>query len=341
MSQINNMYGKANKVQLPWYSVPGSRDAFIARARPRRRRRRNLSGRDDAVVIPELHARESVEEKSTSKADASVSEEKLEVQPSAGEVTAVATESQAHSAEDASSETSTIAAPSEPETPATSQAPSESDFAPVSTPATPAQATQTSPKPVVPQQHARSGTRTAIAVPNIPGLPKAKAASPPSTAGRGAVPKSDVLEPEPKAEDAVAGEAASAEPVVSEAPAVEPPKPAAPKSWADLMKSNKPKTAVGVANGQMVPNGIQLPKTAPLADALRQYSVQSDAKLAFLEPRGLVNTGNMCYMNSVCSNSVLSSMTCMLTPSRFFKFWFSARLSTTFWTRSESVLFTR
>ncbi|KAI0514491.1 hypothetical protein F5B22DRAFT_637058 [Xylaria bambusicola] len=36
-----------------------------------------------------------------------------------------------------------------------------------------------------------------------------------------------------------------------------------------------------------------------LADALRDYEVSSGQKLAFLEPRGLVNTGNMCYMNSV------------------------------------------
>jgi ubiquitin carboxyl-terminal hydrolase 10 len=36
------------------------------------------------------------------------------------------------------------------------------------------------------------------------------------------------------------------------------------------------------------------------AEALRNFSATAkDVKLAFLEPRGLINTGNMCYMNSV------------------------------------------
>lgn len=231
------------------------------------------------------------------------SEETSEVQVPSQEAATAVLESQPPYVEDASSETSTIAAPSEPETPATSQAPSESDFAQASTPVTPAQATQTSSKPAPPQHHTRSGTRTAIAVPNIPGLPKAKGTSPPSTAGQGAAQKSEPLELEAKGDDSVSGKnVVTAEPRAAEpvAPAPEPSKPAAPKSWADLVKiNNKPKSSAGTANGQAVTNGIQLPKTAPLADALRQYSVQSDAKLAFLEPRGLVNTGNMCYMNSV------------------------------------------
>ncbi|KAL1842164.1 hypothetical protein VTJ49DRAFT_5937 [Mycothermus thermophilus] len=36
-----------------------------------------------------------------------------------------------------------------------------------------------------------------------------------------------------------------------------------------------------------------------LAQALQAYRAAAPEKLAFLEPRGLVNTGNMCYMNSV------------------------------------------
>lgn len=265
-----------------------------------------MHGRDDAVALPELRARESIEEESVTKEEAPASgearsEQQLPIREAAAAAT---TESQAPSAEDASSETSTIAAPSEPETPATSQAPSESDFAQVSTPATPAQITTISPKPALPQQHARNGTRTAIAVPNIPGLPRAKDASPPSTASQGGAQKSESVKSEVKIADAAAGgSTAPVDTVTAEAmaPADEAPKPAAkPKSWADLVKVNsKPKTAAGGTNGQAFTNGIQLPKTAPLADALRQYSVQSDAKLAFLEPRGLVNTGNMCYMNSV------------------------------------------
>lgn len=36
-----------------------------------------------------------------------------------------------------------------------------------------------------------------------------------------------------------------------------------------------------------------------LAEALADFRIASGQKLAFLEPRGLINTGNMCYMNSV------------------------------------------
>lgn len=285
--------------------MPEARADFPARATPRRRRRQNLHGRDDAVALPELHARESVEDESAPKRDAPISEKTdLEEQHPIQEAATVTTDLQATSAEDASSETSTIAAPSEPETPATSQAPSESDFAQVSTPMTPVPVTPISPKLAHSQQHARSGTRTAIAVPNIPGLPRAKDVSPPSTASQGAAQKSESVEVEDRTADAEAKETTT--PVEMQAgeaasPAPKTPKPAPkPKSWADLVKTNaKPNTAAGNTNGQAVANGIQLPKTAPLADALRQYSVQSDAKLAFLEPRGLVNTGNMCYMNSV------------------------------------------
>jgi hypothetical protein len=82
-----------------------------------------------------------------------------------------------------------------------------------------------------------------------------------------------------------------------------PPKPAAPKSWADLVRTKEAKTATAAAQAESttVPNGVKsVPKSAPLAEALRQHTVTNDT-LSFLEPRGLVNPGNMCYMNSVSS----------------------------------------
>jgi ubiquitin carboxyl-terminal hydrolase 10 len=202
-------------------------------------------------------------------------------------------------AEEPASETSTVAATSARETPATSQAPSESDFNQASTPTTPAQATTSSPKPsgAPVQQHARKDTRTAIAVPNIGGLSKAKPASPsvekqpqqPSTASSEAAPV--------QAETAAVDGTAETAPETPKSP----PKPAAPKSWADLVRTKEAKTASAAAqaNGTTVPNGVKsVPKSAPLAEALRQHTVTNDT-LSFLEPRGLVNPGNMCYMNSV------------------------------------------
>lgn len=92
-----------------------------------------------------------------------------------------------------------------------------------------------------------------------------------------------------------------------EAPAPAP-APPAPKSWAELVKRNAPKpSSTGIQFGAVMTNGAVLPKSASLADALKQYNVQTDAVLSFLEPRGLVNTGNMCYMNSVSVPRLLIS----------------------------------
>ena len=256
---------------LPWYSALGGPTTFPRRAAGRRRIRQNMDN-IESVALP---VRELAE----------------------GEVYEQVAE------EPTPSETSTIAAPSEPETPATSQAPSESDFT-QSTPATPARAAETKTTPTqAPAQHARRDTRTAIAVPNIPGIARPKAS--PGASDKQEVPSvqseiaaSTAEEQQPKA--------AEAEQAVVEDDVAPPPKPA-PKSWADLVRRNAPPSAVsGSANGTTIPNGAQIPKSASLADALKQYTVQNDLKLSFLEPRGLVNTGNMCYMNSVRASNFWS-----------------------------------
>ena len=81
-----------------------------------------------------------------------------------------------------------------------------------------------------------------------------------------------------------------------------------PKSWADLVRTRTvPQTAPNdqaSVDAIAQTNGFVTSKTGSLADALTSYDVENNsdsAKLAFLEPRGLVNTGNMCYMNSVSS----------------------------------------
>jgi len=202
-------------------------------------------------------------------------------------------------AEEPASETSTVAATSARETPATSQAPSESDFTQVSTPTTPAQAAASSPKPsgASAQQHTRKDTRTAIAVPNIGGLPKAKG-TPTSAEKQPQQPLAVSAEAVPvQAETATVD--GTTETASADAP-TSPPKPAVPKSWADLVRTKEAKTASAAqANGTAAQNGAQsVPKSAPLAEALRQHTVTNE-NLSFLEPRGLVNPGNMCYMNSV------------------------------------------
>lgn len=196
------------------------------------------------------------------------------------------------------SETSTVAAHSEQETPATSQAPSEADLAQASTP--PVQ-TPTSTKATQAPSHARKDTRTAVPiVPAIPNIPVAKAKSVAS-------PQAEKT-PEPAAfetstADVVeqpAAATASSEAQQEDA-ATSPPPKVTPKSWADLVriKSSSAASAAAAVNGLTLPNGTTPSRANSLADALRQYNVENVERIPFLEPRGLVNTGNMCYMNSV------------------------------------------
>lgn len=88
--------------------------------------------------------------------------------------------------------------------------------------------------------------------------------------------------------------------------ATPPPIKAPPKSWADLVRTNASSAALPTpsvnsgAAGQT--NGFAISKAGSLSDVLSSFNVDSrddDTKIAFLEPRGLVNTGNMCYMNAV------------------------------------------
>ena len=204
-----------------------------------------------------------------------------------------------HSTDELQSEASTLAAPSETETPATSQAPSESDMTQVSTPATPAQVSASSPTPTstqFKQPAAKRDARASIAVPNIPGLAKVKGPSPPATAAKESA--AQAVEDTESKVDGTQSSATPEETVIEASPAS--PLKATPKSWADLLRKNAgPQSAIPGVNGGMAGNGIQLPPNASIADALKQYQVQNDERVYFIEPRGLVNTGNMCYMNSV------------------------------------------
>ena len=79
-------------------------------------------------------------------------------------------------------------------------------------------------------------------------------------------------------------------------------RPPPPKSWAELVKrqaSQKAGNSASLTSNEPNTNGAGNPKTGSLGEVLQSFSVPSDSKLSFLEPRGLVNTGNMCYMNSV------------------------------------------
>lgn len=152
-------------------------------------------------------------------------------------------------------------------------------------------------------------TRTAApAIPVVPVLPKH--GPKPETATQ-----EKALEDEVKlnGQDTVAAELNEVNPDGSDeapAPAVKAP----PSSWANLFARPSARAPVNgsAVNGANGVNGDSADATNnfpgsafskanvnSLAEAIQSYVVENNGKLDFLEPRGLINTGNMCYMNSV------------------------------------------
>lgn len=96
-----------------------------------------------------------------------------------------------------------------------------------------------------------------------------------------------------------------------------PPSPvvkAPPTSWANLFAKPSTRAQTGLngsaggdaVNGDSTDAANNFPGSAfsktnasSLAQAIQSYQVENNDKIDFLEPRGLINTGNMCYMNSV------------------------------------------
>ena len=87
---------------------------------------------------------------------------------------------------------------------------------------------------------------------------------------------------------------------------------AAPTSWANLFakKASAAPAAQPGPNGSAAVNGLAaygtngtnpFPKsnTNSVAEAISTYRVRNSGQVAFIEPRGLYNSGNMCYMHAV------------------------------------------
>lgn len=204
-----------------------------------------------------------------------------------------------------------------PETPSTTQA--HSEHAPSTNPTTPSSA-QATLQPVV--SSAKSARN--VPPPIMPALPRvitkqspiaaeAKSASPkgPSPDIK---PESDVVANGPDGETSQANdEAATAEPASA---------PSGPKSWANLFKgaTQAVRLDTGAAGSSTTGAGFAKSNNESLADALVSFNANiHSGKISFLEPRGLVNTGNMCYMNSV-SIELLYTNHYFLTRARYFKF---------------------
>ncbi|XXH03437.1 hypothetical protein Hte_009839 [Hypoxylon texense] len=181
-------------------------------------------------------------------------------------------------------------------------------------------ATQPTAASVAPTTTMKPVSRPAVpAVPIVPAIPKA---SPKELRGP---PSAEIKSPEGKqAAQEIATDAPAGAPEDEAKPEPTPaPIKAAPKLWTGLFSrpaavaSPSAGAAGAGAVGQSTPpastatdgaaqsNGgagvVSFTKSnaSSLAEALKTYRVDGGQKIAFLEPRGLINPGNMCYMNSV------------------------------------------
>ncbi|KAL8726639.1 MAG: hypothetical protein Q9166_006598 [cf. Caloplaca sp. 2 TL-2023] len=200
-------------------------------------------------------------------------------------------------------------APSSHETPITSHAPSETDS---TQPTTPSSAVA----PVLPRQQTTAPPKQLhkanLSVPIVPAIPNIPLPSRPAKRASVSVTSDTVAPVLPSNADHLRNavqaateanhddESNTSEPIIT--PTLSPVR-TAPKSWADLVRA-KPSASVSgpkVSEGNsFLANGFQHAKASSLPDVLRAYDSSSEtSRVTFVEPRGLVNTGNMCYMNSV------------------------------------------
>ncbi|KAL8952381.1 MAG: hypothetical protein Q9222_001717 [Ikaeria aurantiellina] len=195
-----------------------------------------------------------------------------------------------------------VPAPSALETPLTSIAPSETDSTQPTTPSsavTPAPSRQQNSTISKPRHQAN------LSIPIIPAVPHIALPSRPVKQSSISVTSDKTGAALPSNADYLANAIQPATQVGhDEASATRSsPVKAAPKSWADLVRTNPSKqvsSTKALQTDSLGASSLQNPKVASLSEVLRTFGSESNnSRVAFIEPRGLVNTGNMCYMNSV------------------------------------------
>jgi ubiquitin carboxyl-terminal hydrolase 10 len=275
------------------------------------RRRRRINAGDESVELPPAQQAQMETAPvtgaglNTDAPPVSTPTPKASPAPKLSSLAQPSTRSETPSAHDPLSETGTSTAPT---TPSSTQPPNLSSTPTTTTPTKAAKSA--APRAAVP------------AIPVVPVLPKAvvkdtKSASPAEPLKNGETKgSSDTPAPTADATSTAATEAEGSEPQQDNAQSAPAPAPVKqkPSSWAGLFNKRAAASGAPPATGQAEtdgaaaegadasPNGsshfAQSIKSS-LGEALQAYRVGKPDKISLLEPRGLVNNGNMCYMNSV------------------------------------------
>ncbi|WYZ41327.1 hypothetical protein EsH8_V_000222 [Colletotrichum jinshuiense] len=321
---------KEFRAPLPW--TPPDQTPFPRRAPKSRRRRRLLSASAQDLTLPVGQHEGSLE----TNASAAQLSAKAGAKEASTETDSTAAKSDSKktvfwNSKDTDSESATLRADS-----MASDTPKESDRSATSvsnmgspkatTSNLPAsdrsasEATKESARPTTSSSNVSTSRPAVPVVPVVPALPKSspKQAKPASVSKSTEESKQPVTQDAKPAEVSEATDATSAGQENGEAQPAAPAK-AAPKTWSGLFAgavsaapkaqptANGPVASVvadsAATNGDGVVNGappsVSTGSANSLAAAIQDFRVSNPAKVQFIEPRGLINTGNMCYMNSV------------------------------------------
>jgi ubiquitin carboxyl-terminal hydrolase 10 len=277
-------------MQVPWLSVGDK--GFPGRAPRRKRKIPRSSLSSEPIVFPLVIAETATEPIQGDKEDDSQPKNVEEIMP------------------EPQMEIIPISEAIETPTPQTSDAPSDTGSTQPTTPSS-AVPTQTSKAQQTPTQP--KSRPVAPIIPAVPILPTSPTASRKphrdsvvSIASKLSVPHDNSDKGmDRRQSDASPPEVTEPSPTDSEHTSKPASPPAPPKSWADLVRSKAPPPVFGnVPTPTQLPNGLGATKSESLSEVLNTMSSDSGipaSKTAFLQPRGLVNNSNTCYMNSVRS----------------------------------------